>query len=130
MDLFLLPYLWGTDISFNLTIKTTKAAIPAVLEYEWQLYVEEDKKPSKAGNGIADMTTRENYKAILDLEHFSNAHKYRLDITIKTVSGERCQTVADFETSSRTAFQMFILATLFAIIGGVIGGLIVHFLGG
>ena len=131
VDLFLIPYLWGTDISFNLIIKATKLATPTALAYEWQLYTDEKKQPDKTGNGVADMTIKRKDKATLDLGHFSHTHKYHLNMKIKTMENEsEYYTVADFETSSRTHFQLLILAALFTVIGGVIGGLVVHFLGG
>ena len=122
LNLFLLPYLWGTDIMFNLNIQATQSALPRVLKYEWQLYAKEEARPRVTGNGIVDMTTARKRNTILDLGHFSFRYEYRLDITIETESGEKCQkTVVDFETSSRTAFQMFLLGALLTIIGVVIG---------
>ena len=130
LNLFLLPYFSGSDILFNLNIKATESALPTVLKYDWQLYMKEKEQLCNAGNGIADMTTRKSHKDILDLGHFSFTYNYQLNMIIESENEKRCQTVVDFETSSRTAFQMFLLNVLFAIIGGVIGWVIGRFGGG
>ena len=128
--MFLLPYFWGSDIMFNLNIRATKSALPTVLKYDWQLYEKQTEKVCNAGNGIADMTARKNYKDTLDLGHFSFTYNYRLTMTIEGENKKKHYTVVDFETSNRTAFQMFLLGALVAIIGGVIGVVIGYFVGG
>ena len=124
LNLELVPYFFGSDISVKLHIKPTKTAIPSILNYEWRLYKKNSIEPENIGKGVADMVNNSDYKTTLLLKHFSYTDEYRVDVDIMVNGNTKSQTMGDLEITSRANA---LLSGWWVVIGGVVGYLIGSF---
>jgi len=124
----LFPYLAGADIIFNIHIAPTPMAkLCSSFNYEWRLYKKEYNEATRIGIG-KNPNPSKVFIDKLSIGHFSYTGEYRLDLAVTIGGDTECQTVADFEISSRANFQLkfiwFVAGAILTIIAGFIGYLI------
>ncbi|MBI4288311.1 MAG: hypothetical protein HY671_07795 [Chloroflexi bacterium] len=124
-SLSVLPYFAGADLVFNLRVTPTENAVPcAKLRYDWYLFRKGEKDACNRGHWDI-VSPRDEYKGKIDLGHFAFTDEYRLDLEVTANGDKDCQTVADFEITSRANMQMaiiwFFLATALSVVMFLLG---------
>lgn len=124
----LFPYLAGADIIFNIRITPTPTAKPcSSFNYDWQLYKKGNDKAIRTGSSV-NPNPGKTLRDKLIIGHLSYTDEYSLDLAVTIGDDTECQTVADFEISSRANFLLtfiwFLAGAVLTIIAGLIGYLI------
>jgi hypothetical protein len=123
LNLELVPYFIGSDISVKLRIKPTSKAKPNILCYEWRLFKKNSPDLVNSGKGVADMTKTNDHKTNLFLTHFSYTDEYSVDMNV-TANGQtesQSQTMLDLEITSRASVMM---NWWWLVLGGAVGFLL------
>lgn len=126
LNLCLLPYFCGADISLDIKIEPIKHNTqPEVLEYDLLLYKKGNKNPEILTPSSNKVNMLQENKIIVKLRHFSFTDEYELVAKIRNNSEVESHTIADFEITSRANMQMaiiwFIVASFFSLISFLLG---------
>jgi hypothetical protein len=124
----LLPFFWGSDISYNLLFKSLTGKPRTIgVRLKWQL-TDSDNTVIKSGKGVVDTQIarikQNKYKAIM-LGRLHTTEQYLLKVSFANINDtewSEYQEMAEFTLKDREDFNISIINLLGGAVAGAIAG--------